>query len=133
MLTLGGTVPIPRELQPSVLGSKVVSIEAPDYGKPLKVPCFQAAVRVFPYCQSAEPPSLEEAGGEDGDGSEAVTAAHHWEIPHVAFDPLWDSLVFDDSEVKGRLLRYAETALLFADMGVDSSLVRRPSHASLRA
>lgn len=70
-----------------------------------------------------DPPSLEEAGGgEEGDG-EVVTAAQHWALPHFGFDALWDSLVFDDSAVKGRLLRYAETAILFAEHGVDSAMV----------
>ena len=38
------------------------------------------------------------------------------------FEGLWESLHFD-AGVKPRLLRYASSALLFSDAGVDANLV----------
>ncbi|XP_050395738.1 pachytene checkpoint protein 2 homolog isoform X1 [Patella vulgata] len=64
---------------------------------------------------------------EDGPGQEEIedeelAAANHWLLPSTDFDGLWDSLVFDD-DVKGKLLNYSTTTLLFSDKKVDSNVI----------
>ncbi|VEL11491.1 unnamed protein product [Protopolystoma xenopodis] len=45
-----------------------------------------------------------------------------WQMPSMEMAGQWDSLVFD-SNVKLDLLNYAQSALLFADKNVDSSVI----------
>ncbi|KFK26275.1 hypothetical protein AALP_AA8G225700 [Arabis alpina] len=47
---------------------------------------------------------------------------NEWILPAKEFDGLWESLIYE-SGVKQRLLRYAATALLFTQKGVDPNLV----------
>lgn len=49
--------------------------------------------------------------------SEVIRGGTRWALPSSAFDGLWDSLVYD-STVKRDLLKYSESALLFADYEV---------------
>ena len=61
-------------------------------------------------------------GEEIGEGDEIATYAE-WSLPCVDFEGAWESLIFDDDEVKTRLLRYATAALLFGERGVDAQLI----------
>ncbi len=45
-----------------------------------------------------------------------------WILPAQDFHGLWESLYFDSS-IKRRLLKYAASALVFADHGVNSQLI----------
>ena len=61
-------------------------------------------------------------GEEIGEGDEIATYTE-WSLPCVDFEGAWESLIFDDDEVKTRLLRYATAALLFGERGVDAQLI----------
>lgn len=50
---------------------------------------------------------------------ETIRGGTRWALPSASFDGLWDSLVYD-STVKRDLLKYSESALLFADCEVSS-------------
>ncbi|KAL5272689.1 hypothetical protein ACHWQZ_G000769 [Mnemiopsis leidyi] len=65
----------------------------------------------------------EEAGSEEIEqGGENISTATHWLLPSVHFQGLWDNLIFDQ-DVKGNLLNYAKTTLLFSDAGVDPNVI----------
>ena len=49
--------------------------------------------------------------------SEVIRGGTRWALPSAVFDGLWDSLVYD-SNIKKDLLKYSESALLFADCEV---------------
>nr|CAH8840998.1 unnamed protein product [Trichobilharzia regenti] len=55
-------------------------------------------------------------------GSESINGGTTWLLPSLEMCGLWESLVFD-SDVKLNLLQYAQTALLFADREVSSSVI----------
>lgn len=57
-------------------------------------------------------------GEEIGEGDEIVMYME-WSLLCVDFEGVWEFLIFDDDEVKTRLLRYATAALLFGECGVD--------------
>jgi len=57
---------------------------------------------------------------EDDDGQSP--ASHQWILPSKSLDGLWDSLVFE-AELKNRLMQYLQTALLFSEKRVNSSLI----------
>ncbi|XP_048773297.2 pachytene checkpoint protein 2 homolog [Ostrea edulis] len=61
-------------------------------------------------------------GTEELDDEEDMAAAHHWLLPALDFNGLWDSLVYDEDIKKG-LLHYASTTLLFSDKAVDSNII----------
>ncbi|CDS40640.1 pachytene checkpoint protein 2 [Echinococcus multilocularis] len=54
--------------------------------------------------------------------SEVIRGGTRWALPSSAFDGLWDTLVYDSS-VKRDLLKYAESALLFADYEVSQHVI----------
>lgn len=67
--------------------------------------------------------ALDVGGPEDGDnGDEETPSFRQWALPSAEFHGLWESLHFD-TQVKRRLLRYSDSALLFADRGVNPHLV----------
>jgi len=83
------------------------------------IPFWQASLRVLVHQLSEESAGEEEDEGADGGGGASY---RDWTLPSRAFAGLWDALVYE-SDVKASLLRYARTALLFADAGVDPALV----------
>ncbi|XP_063692353.1 pachytene checkpoint protein 2 homolog [Bolinopsis microptera] len=65
----------------------------------------------------------EEPGSEEIEQSgENITTAVHWLLPSAQFQGLWDNLIFDQ-DIKGNLLSYAKTTLLFSDAGVDPNVI----------
>ena len=74
---------------------------------------WAAALRVHVY-QLCEDSAGEEADDGGGDGDGAGVSYRDWQLPSRAFAGLWDALVYE-TDVKSKLLRYAATALLFAD------------------
>ncbi|KAL5113079.1 hypothetical protein TcWFU_010225 [Taenia crassiceps] len=54
--------------------------------------------------------------------SEVIRGGTRWALPSPVFDGLWDSLVYDSS-VKRDLLKYSESALLFADYEVSQHVI----------
>ncbi|GMH01241.1 hypothetical protein Nepgr_003080 [Nepenthes gracilis] len=77
---------------------------------------WQVKPAVHVYQLSEEGP-CEELGG-DGQFS----SFNEWNLPAKEFDGMWDSLIYE-SGLKQRLLRYAASALIFTEKGVDPFLV----------
>lgn len=61
---------------------------------------------------------LEPTSGDD----EWVSGADSLTLPHVTLDNLWESLIFEEG-FKSQLLDYAQSALLFSDKKVSSTIV----------
>ncbi|CAH8506738.1 unnamed protein product [Schistosoma haematobium] len=55
-------------------------------------------------------------------GSESINGGTTWLLPSAEMSGLWESLIFD-TDIKLNLLQYAQTALLFADRKVSSSVI----------
>ncbi|KAG6747116.1 hypothetical protein POTOM_049496 [Populus tomentosa] len=72
------------------------------------------AVHVF---QLSEEGPCEELSG-DGE----LSSFNEWILPAMEFDGMWESLIYE-SGLKQRLLRYAASALLFTEKGVNPFLV----------
>ena len=73
------------------------------------------------FVLSDEEPAFEElAPAHDGD--EFVPACENLSLPHRTLDGSWESLIFN-SNLKVSLLHYAQSALLFSDMGVSNHVV----------
>ncbi|XP_062169002.1 pachytene checkpoint protein 2 homolog isoform X2 [Alnus glutinosa] len=64
----------------------------------------------------------EEGPCEDLSGDGQLSTFNEWILPAKEFDGMWESLIFE-SGLKQRLLRYAASALLFSEKGVDPFLV----------
>ncbi|PKA57796.1 Pachytene checkpoint protein 2 like [Apostasia shenzhenica] len=64
----------------------------------------------------------EEGPGEDPTGGGMLSSFCEWALPAKDFDGLWESLIYEIG-LKQRLLRYAASALLFTEKGVDPCLV----------
>lgn len=64
----------------------------------------------------------EEGSCEDLSGDGQLSSFNEWILPAKEFDGMWESLIYE-SGLKQRLLRYAASALLFTDKGVDPFLV----------
>ena len=76
-------------------------------------------VHISQLCDEDATVSDLDMGG--GDGSD-VPACQQYSLPAREFHGVWESLVFDTA-IKQELLAYAQTAMLFADRGVDTNLV----------
>ncbi|CAI9112753.1 OLC1v1013243C2 [Oldenlandia corymbosa var. corymbosa] len=64
----------------------------------------------------------EEGPCEDLDGDGQLSSFNEWILPAKDFDGMWESLIYEPG-LKQRLLRYAASALLFTEKGVDPFLV----------
>eukprot|EP00898_Chlorokybus_atmophyticus_P000907 jgi/Chlat1/1817/Chrsp135S08687 len=64
----------------------------------------------------------EEGAAEEVEGEEDIATYKEFQLPSREFHGLWESLIFDTG-VKHRLLRYAASALLFAERQVNDQLV----------
>ncbi|KAJ7956166.1 Pachytene checkpoint protein 2-like protein [Quillaja saponaria] len=64
----------------------------------------------------------EEGPCEELSGDGQLASFNEWILPAKEFDGMWESLVYE-SGLKQRLLRYAASALLFTEKGVDAFLV----------
>lgn len=77
---------------------------------------FQVRLQVHVY-------QLTEGGGEEDDeGEDGAVAFKEWALPAVDFEGSWEALHYECT-IKRRLLQYAASALLFADLGVNAQLV----------
>eukprot|EP00271_Cylindrocystis_brebissonii_P006649 TRINITY_DN1940_c0_g1_i5.p1 TRINITY_DN1940_c0_g1~~TRINITY_DN1940_c0_g1_i5.p1 ORF type:complete len:290 (+),score=32.59 TRINITY_DN1940_c0_g1_i5:410-1279(+) len=100
----------------------VVSIQLSDtsddatLGSSIPLLFWQVALQVHVFQLSEEGP-----GEEIGEDEELATF-HEWQLPSREFHGVWESLIFEVG-LKQRLLRYASTALLFSDRGVDPKLI----------
>ncbi|KAK1359650.1 pachytene checkpoint protein 2-like [Heracleum sosnowskyi] len=64
----------------------------------------------------------EEGPCEDLSGDSNLSSFNEWMLPAKEFDGMWESLIYE-SGLKQRLLRYAASALLFTEKGVNPFLV----------
>ncbi|XP_043704626.1 pachytene checkpoint protein 2 homolog isoform X2 [Telopea speciosissima] len=64
----------------------------------------------------------EEGPGEESSGDGQLSSFNEWILPAKEFDGMWESLIYEVG-LKQRLLRYAASALLFTEKGVDPFLV----------
>lgn len=74
----------------------------------------------------------EELAAEDDEGEDGVPSFRDWLLPCREFHGMWEALCFD-SDVKGRLLSYAQSALLFSQLGVDAQMINWNRWARRRA
>lgn len=65
---------------------------------------------------------IEEGPCEELGGDGQPSSFNEWILPAIEFDGMWESLIYE-SGLKQRLLRYAASALLFSEKGVDPFLV----------
>eukprot|EP01012_Entosiphon_sulcatum_P007036 TRINITY_DN13489_c0_g1_i2.p2 TRINITY_DN13489_c0_g1~~TRINITY_DN13489_c0_g1_i2.p2 ORF type:complete len:414 (+),score=66.53 TRINITY_DN13489_c0_g1_i2:1740-2981(+) len=109
----------------SALADHLRFLEVGDLMQPV-VPFNAAAPQIFVYQLHTDESTAEHIGApddmfQDAEGS-TVQACEVTTMPNVRSHRLWESLHFD-TPVKLDLLRYAETAMLFAERGVDAHLV----------
>ncbi|GLT28063.1 hypothetical protein SLA2020_030200 [Shorea laevis] len=64
----------------------------------------------------------EEGPCEEFNGEGQLSSFNEWILPAKEFDGMWESLIYETG-LKQRLLRYAASALLFTEKGVDPFLV----------
>ncbi|KAI5014633.1 pachytene checkpoint protein 2 homolog [Hordeum vulgare subsp. vulgare] len=64
----------------------------------------------------------EDGPGEEPSEDDTLSSFDEWALPAKEFDGLWESLLYEVG-LKQRLLRYAASALLFTERGVDPCLV----------
>jgi len=64
----------------------------------------------------------EEGAVEDDEGEDGVPSFREWILPCRELHQLWDSLCYEQ-DVKGRLLSFARSALVFSRMGVNTNLI----------
>ncbi|KAL5467298.1 hypothetical protein EMCRGX_G031505 [Ephydatia muelleri] len=106
------------EFSDPILQEHVVSVTVSDIPKDLQLmDASSLYVHMHVFQLHEDGPVLEELE-EDAN----VSAASHWLLPNVEFHGMWESLVYD-SDIKHRLLNYAETTMLFSDRGVDSNII----------
>lgn len=106
----GGTKTIARTDEESASSRSAVTIPS--------VPFWQAKLIVHVYQLNDDGPG-EECLSDD----QEVSSLSQWCLPEKQFEGLWDTLMFDGSGVKERLLRYATTAMQFANVGVDKNII----------
>jgi pachytene checkpoint protein 2 len=80
-----------------------------------EIGCWAVDLEFFIYHLNTEE-AAEEMIDDD------ITACSQYMLPCAQFEGLWESLIYADS-TKERMLKYASTALLFADRGVDSNII----------
>ncbi|KAJ4756348.1 hypothetical protein LUZ62_090753 [Rhynchospora pubera] len=64
----------------------------------------------------------EDGPDEEPSEDDTLSSFNEWALPAKEFDGLWESLIYE-SGLKQRLLRYAASALLFTEKGVNTYLV----------
>ncbi|XP_022137638.1 pachytene checkpoint protein 2 homolog [Momordica charantia] len=112
--------PIPVPLDDSFLIENVQGIRICDTDDGVQnhdILLFWQVKPVVHVFQLSEEGPCEELGGEG-----QISSFNEWILPAKEFDGMWESLIFE-SGLKQRLLRYAASALLFTEKGVDPFLV----------
>ncbi|KNA18522.1 hypothetical protein SOVF_069910 [Spinacia oleracea] len=113
-----GPVPIPKDDQCLVENVQSICIcDTDEWVKNGEVILFWQVKPLVHVYQLSEEGPCEELGG-DGQNS----SFNEWTLPAKEFDGMWESLIFE-SGLKERLLRYAASALLFSEKGVNPFLV----------
>lgn len=82
-------------------------------------------VHIYQPPLSSQISEFSTGSGEDPDGEDGgddVPAASVLQLPSRNLEGLWDSLVYED-DVKGKLLGYIYSTILFSDASVDFNIV----------
>uniref|UniRef100_A0A0E0PAJ6 Pachytene checkpoint protein 2 homolog n=2 Tax=Oryza TaxID=4527 RepID=A0A0E0PAJ6_ORYRU len=113
-----GPVPIPND-DPFLLASvkRIQICDTDEWIENHKVLLFWQVRPVVHVFQLSEDGPGEEPGEDD-----TLSSFNEWALPAKEFDGLWESLLYEVG-LKQRLLRYAASALLFTEKGVDPCLV----------
>lgn len=77
-----------------------------------------ATLKFHVYSLTVEAAAMETM---ENDG-ESLPSSSHWILPAKEFHHLWESLYFD-SNIKYDLLHFVETAMIFADHGVNTTII----------
>ncbi|XP_078433621.1 pachytene checkpoint-like protein [Wolffia australiana] len=113
-----GSIPVPAEDKFLTENVNKIQICDPDEcehnHKVLLFWQVKPVVHVYQLC--------EEGPGEELSGEDDLASFNEWMLPAKEFDGLWESLVYETG-LKRRLLRYAASALLFSERGVNPCLV----------
>ncbi|KAA0055262.1 pachytene checkpoint protein 2-like protein [Cucumis melo var. makuwa] len=113
-----GPIPVPLDdafLTENVHGIRIC--DSDDGVQSQDILLFWQVKPVVHVFQLSEEGPCEELGGEG-----QISSFNEWILPAKEFDGMWESLIFE-SGLKQRLLRYAASALLFTERGVDPFLV----------
>ncbi|BGP18675.1 hypothetical protein JCM10213v2_006741 [Rhodosporidiobolus nylandii] len=92
----------------------------PTSAVPLDAVCLHLHVYQPPSTSRIREFSTSEHADEDGDTD--VPAASVLELPSLSLDGVWDTLIYD-GDVKGKLLSYIHSTMLFSDAMVDFNVV----------
>ncbi|XP_052152992.1 pachytene checkpoint protein 2 homolog isoform X2 [Oryza glaberrima] len=113
-----GPVPIPND-DPFLLANvkRIQICDTDEWTENHKVLLFWQVRPVVHVFQLSEDGPGEEPGEDD-----TLSSFNEWALPAKEFDGLWESLLYEVG-LKQRLLRYAASALLFTEKGVDPCLV----------
>ncbi|OCH93621.1 thyroid receptor-interacting protein 13 [Obba rivulosa] len=105
-----------------LLASSIDRIYASESSCPTSsLPIEQASLQIHVYQPSEDDAFEELAGGGRSDGEEAM-AASVCELPSMAWEGLWESLIYAD-DVKSKLLDYIYATVVFSDADVDFNVV----------
>lgn len=104
-----------------LLASSVTRIAASESPCPSpSLPIEETSLEIHVY-QPSDADAFEEfASGGRGDGEE-VMAASVCELPSLAWEGLWESLIYTD-DIKSKLLDYIYATVVFSDADVDCEL-----------
>ncbi|KZT12967.1 P-loop containing nucleoside triphosphate hydrolase protein [Laetiporus sulphureus 93-53] len=105
-----------------LLASSVTRIAASESPCPSpSLPIEETSLQIHVY-QPSDADAFEEfASGSRGDGEE-VMAASVCELPSMAWEGLWESLIYTD-DIKSKLLDYIYATVVFSDADVDFNVV----------
>ncbi|KAF7985201.1 hypothetical protein HWV62_7818 [Athelia sp. TMB] len=85
------------------------------------LPIDEISLQIHVYQPSDSDP-VEEFSNGAGDGGDEVMAATTCDLPCIAWDGLWDSLIYSDN-IKLKLLDYIHATLVLSDANVDFNVV----------
>ena len=112
---------IPQKLGTTMQRVTVVSDTTGMHSNEIDIDTHNANLQLHCFVLNDEEPALEELEPTH-DGDDFVPACDNLTLPHKTLDGLWDSLIFN-STIKTSLINYAQSALLFSDMGVSNHVV----------
>lgn len=79
-------------------------------------------INIIPHCYRLnEEPAMDDNNDNDNPDEQASWYAQ-CALPARTLDRTWESLYYEQ-DIKDRLLRYAETSLLFGDLNIDPSII----------
>ena len=96
--------------------SRISASESPCPSPSLSIEQISFQIHVY---QPSDSDAFEElAGGNSSGDGEEVMAASVCELPSLAWEGLWESLIYAD-DIKSRLLDYIYATVVFSDANVD--------------